>query len=197
MLHILLEPYRVVLASASPRRKDLLKMLQIPCTIRVSDVAEPITDEDPAVQAMNHARNKALAIAQSSATNDIVVAADTIVVLDNQILGKPENVAMAAKYLSLLSDREHAVITGICICHKGVVYCDHEHSLVQFGELSQAEITEYIASGEPMDKAGAYGIQGLGSQFIRSIKGCYFNVMGFPIHRFSAMISSLKKAGQL
>lgn len=197
MLHKLLAAYNIILASASPRRKDLFKMLDIAFTTQVSDVAEPITAEDPILQTMQHAKNKAAAIAFKPNKQDLVIAADTIVLLQGQILGKPQDKAQAFDYLSLLSGKQHTVITGICIGFNTALYVDYEQSQVQFAELTAEEIHSYVASGEPMDKAGAYGIQGLGSQFIRSIDGCYFNVMGFPIQKFYSLIKSLQEAGHI
>ncbi|HPI26310.1 MAG TPA: Maf family protein [Candidatus Cloacimonadota bacterium] len=196
MLHKLLESYNIILASASARRKDLFYMLGIPVSIRVSDVEEPFLDKDPAALAMHHAANKAAGVPDSSA-RDIIVAADTIVVLDDLMLGKPDSSEQAAQYLRKLSGREHSVITGICLRTETISICDYERSQVRFGALSDIEIQEYVASGEPMDKAGAYGIQGLGSQFIESIDGCYFNVMGFPIRKFYTMIQKMRKNGLL
>jgi len=171
-------------------------MLGIPVSIQVSDVEEPFLDKDPAALAMHHAANKAAGVPAPSA-RDLIVAADTIVVLDDLMLGKPDSQEQATNYLRLLSDREHSVITGFCVRTRDQALCDYERSQVRFGALTDSEIQEYVASGEPMDKAGAYGIQGLGSQFIESIDGCYFNVMGFPIRKFYTMIQKMRKKGLL
>ena len=197
MLHKILEPYNIILASASPRRAELLKLLGLKYTVRVSNVDEPENDDEPAQQAIRHAMNKAVAISLNSGERDMVIAADTIVVLDGRILGKPEHEDMAAHYLKQLSGREHIVITAICVSVNNRLVCDHEQSRVRFAELTDSEITEYVASKEPMDKAGAYGIQGLGSQFISEIEGCYFNVMGFPIHKFYRLVNALRQEGLL
>jgi len=197
MLHKILEPYNIILASASPRRAELLKLLGLEYTVRVSNVDEPENDDEPAQQAIRHAMNKAVAISLNSGERDMVIAADTIVVLDGRILGKPEHEDMAAHYLKQLSGREHIVITAICVSVNNRLVCDHEQSRVRFAELTDSEITEYVASKEPMDKAGAYGIQGLGSQFISEIEGCYFNVMGFPIHKFYRLVNALRQEGLL
>lgn len=197
MLHKILEPYNIILASASPRRAELLKLLGLKYTVRVSNVDEPENDDEPAQQAIRHAMNKAVAISLNSGERDMVIAADTIVVLDGRILGKPEHEDMAADYLRQLSGREHTVITAICVSVNNRLVCDHEQSRVRFADLTESEITEYVASKEPMDKAGAYGIQGLGSQFISEIEGCYFNVMGFPIHKFYRLVNALRQEGLL
>lgn len=197
MLHKILEPYNIILASASPRRAELLKLLGLEYTVRVSNVDEPENDDEPAQQAIRHAMNKAVAISLNSGERDMVIAADTIVVLDGRILGKPEHEDMAADYLRQLSGREHTVITAICVSVNNRLVCDHEQSRVRFADLTESEITEYVASKEPMDKAGAYGIQGLGSQFISEIEGCYFNVMGFPIHKFYRLVNAIRQEGLL
>lgn len=197
MLHKILEPYNIILASASPRRAELLKLLGLKYTVRVSNVDEPENDDEPAQQAIRHAMNKAVAISLNSGERDMVIAADTIVVLDGRILGKPEHEDMAAHYLKQLSGREHTVITAICVSVNNRLVCDHEQSRVRFADLTESEITEYVASKEPMDKAGAYGIQGLGSQFISEIEGCYFNVMGFPIHKFYRLVNAIRQEGLL
>ncbi len=191
MLHEILSEYKVILASKSPRRREIFDMLQIPHEVIVSEVLEPITNEDPALQAMRNARNKALAIAKSADPQAIVVSADTIVVMDDQILGKPADEDEAFRSLRLLSGKSHHVITGICVTINGTYRCAYEKSKVFFAPLSDDEIRDYIATHEPLDKAGAYGIQGFGSQFISGIEGCYFNVMGFPVKRFYELVKEL------
>jgi septum formation protein len=125
------------------------------------------------------AREKALAI--DAAPGEIVLAADTTVVAHGELLAKPADAADARRMLALLSGRRHEVLTGICLRRGEQVLCDHASTAVWFAPLSAAEIEEYVASGEPMDKAGAYAIQGLASKFVERIDGCYFNVMGLPI----------------
>jgi septum formation protein len=197
MIHILLKDKKVVLASNSPRRKLLLEMLGLHPLVIPANVHEPVTDDPPYRQAMNHARNKALAIAGRMDADCVVVAADTIVVLDRQILGKPRGRAQAREYLNLLSGRIHKVYTGICVSHKGAQLCAYERSSVRFAPLSEAEIEEYVSGKEPMDKAGAYGIQGFGSQFVTEVRGCYFNVMGFPINLFYNLLKQMFKSDAL
>ena len=113
--------------------------------------------------------------------DEIVLGADTTVVIDERILEKPLNADDARAMLRLLSGREHAVITGICLRHRDGVIVDHSATQVRFSPLTESEIAEYVASGEPFDKAGAYAIQGLASKFVESVNGCYFNVMGLPL----------------
>ncbi|MBW6514266.1 MAG: Maf family protein [Candidatus Syntrophosphaera sp.] len=191
MIHKLLHERKIVLASESPRRKALFKLLGLAPLIIPARINEPLTRETPYLQAMRHAKNKALAIAAKMDAETIVVGADTIVVLDKAILGKPETLEQAAEYLRMLSGKTHKVYTGICVCWRARCETRYERSLVEFAPLSENEIDAYIQTKEPMDKAGAYGIQGYGSQFIRRIQGCYFNVMGFPIHLFYKMINDM------
>lgn len=191
MLYKLLEPYKIVLASASPRREYLLNLLNIRFETQASQICENANGEPAQRQAITHALNKAQSVAHARPDADIIIGADTIVHLDGKLFGKPENEKQAEAYLKLLSGNTHEVITGICVYYQGKPYCAFESSLVSFATLCEAEIQAYIATGEPMDKAGAYGIQGYGSQFIQSIQGCYFNVMGFPIHRFYTLIKSM------
>jgi len=123
--------------------------------------------------------------------DEIVLGADTVVVLDQEVLEKPLDLADARRMLRLLSDREHTVITGICIRHSGGREVDHVSTVVRFLPLSHAEIDAYVASGEPMDKAGAYAIQGLASKFVERIDGCFFNVVGLPVSRVYRYLQAL------
>lgn len=197
MIHLLLQDKKLVLASNSPRRKTLFKMLGLKALVIPANIHEPVTAEAPYRQAMKHARNKALAISKLMDDHSVVVAADTIVVLEGRILGKPQSAEQAMDYLRLLSGKIHKVYTGVCICYQGRQICAYERSSVCFAPLSEAEIAEYVSSKEPLDKAGAYGIQGYGSQFIQSIRGCYFNVMGFPIHLFYSMLREIMQGNAL
>jgi len=184
MVHNILKDRKLILASQSPRRREIFDMLHLPYSVSVSNIAEPLTDENPALQAKHHAQNKAMAVLSFEDNDEIIVSADTIVVIDDMILGKPTDKDEAAQYLRLLSNRRHKVITGICIAHKNRWVTDHEITEVSFSNISEEDIWDYIRTNEPMDKAGAYGIQGFGSQFVQRINGCYFNVMGFPVHLF-------------
>ena len=125
------------------------------------------------------ARAKAEAAWQSA--DEIVLGADTTVVIDDHVLEKPADADDARAMLRLLSGREHTVVTGICLRHRDGVIVDHSATQVRFAPLTESEIAEYVASGEPFDKAGAYAIQGLASKFVESVNGCYFNVMGLPL----------------
>jgi septum formation protein len=182
----------IVLASASPRRQELLRIAGIPFTVQPADIDEsPLADESPRGCAERLARGKALAVSQSR-PRDCVLGADTIVVVDDAILGKPRDADDAARMLRMLSGRTHAVITGVCLVSpvvsgQGSVASEadlvtaSETTLVTFCELSDDEIHDYVVTGEPMDKAGAYAIQGIASRWIPRIEGDYSNVVGLPV----------------
>jgi septum formation protein len=170
----------LILASRSPRRQEILKCAGIPFQVRPADVPEAPLDGEPPVEHVRRlARQKAEAVPR--AAHEIILGADTIVVARNQILGKPADAADAARMLRLLSGATHHVLTGICLLASDRLIVDSEITLVRFVPLSDDDIASYIASGEPMDKAGAYAIQGLASKFIDRIEGCYFNVVGLPV----------------
>ena len=170
----------LVLASKSPRRSEILRQAGIHFTVRVADVDESLLPgESPAAYVERLAEAKARAV--DAAPEETVLGADTTVVLDGEILAKPVDTADAYRMLALLSGRRHEVLTGICLRRGGEVYRDCVTTTVIFAPLSQGEIAEYVASGEPMDKAGGYAIQGLASKFVERIEGDYFNVMGLPV----------------
>jgi len=168
------------LASQSPRRRELLAVAGFRFSVRVKPVEElHRAGESPVDYVRRLARAKAEAAWQSA--DEIVLGADTTVTIDDHVLEKPADADGARAMLRLLSGREHTVITGICLRHRGGSIVDHSATQVRFVPLTESEIAEYIASGEPFDKAGAYAIQGLASKFVESITGCYFNVMGLPL----------------
>jgi septum formation protein len=172
----------LVLASASPRRGEILSNAGIPFIREIPQGIDetPAPGEQPRDYVMRLAREKADAV--KSEPGQIVLGADTSVVIDGEILGKPSDTADAAHMLRLLSGRAHDVITGICLLGSGPEHViDAATTRVWFAGLSEMEIEQYVATGEPMDKAGAYGIQGVASKFILRIEGCYFNVMGLPV----------------
>ena len=182
----------LVLASNSPRRKEILAATGIPFIIRAPNIAEQRRPgERPLDYVRRLAEEKAFAIPM--APDEIVLAADTIVVLQEHILEKPRDPADALHMLRLLSGQEHQVITGICLRTAGTKVLDVAITKVRFLPLSEQELADYAASGESMDKAGAYAIQGLASKFIDRIEGCYFNVVGLPI---SLVYYHLKKLTQ-
>ena len=175
----------IVLASSSPRRRELLSMLGLDFKVIPSSADETVpTGLDPGQTVEYLARIKAEAVKDSAAEDDIIISADTIVVIDGKIYGKPGNREEAAKMLATLSDRTHEVYTGLCV--NGQV--SHECSRVTFRKLDAQEIEDYIDTGEPMDKAGAYGIQGKGSLLVSHIEGDYFNIMGLPVCRLGQML---------
>jgi septum formation protein len=170
----------LVLASQSPRRSEILRQAGIPFTVRAADVDESVLPgESPADYVRRLAAAKAYAI--EAAETEAVLGADTTVVIDGEILAKPADAADARRMLALLSGRRHEVLTGICLRRGMRGVCEYATTGVVFASLTDAEIGEYVASGEPMDKAGAYAIQGLASKFVERIEGDYFNVMGLPV----------------
>ena len=185
-----------VLASASPRRKELLEKMGLQFSIVVSEADESTVSRDIPVNlyVQELALLKASATAKMLLRNKkaLIIAADTIVTLDGEILGKPDGEDSAKKMLSSLSGRTHEVYTGYCIMRisDGKTVCNSVKTEVKFKTLTEQKIRSYIESGEPMDKAGAYGIQGLGSMLIEKINGDYFNVVGLPV---SALADTLEK----
>jgi septum formation protein len=178
----------LVLASASPQRQELLRTAGISFTVQAADIDEtPLANEKAEQCARRLAREKALAVSRLR-PKDRVLGADTIVVVDNAILGKPRDAADAVRMLRLLSARTHEVITGVCLVEAGEAKVASAITLVTMNELSDTEIQEYVASGEPMDKAGAYAIQGKASRWIPRIEGDYSNVVGLPVALVYAML---------
>ena len=170
----------LILASKSPRRREILAAAGIDFAVRSADVIEVRGSNEPPVEYVCRlAEAKASAIAGTA--DEIVLGADTEVVIDGMVLGKPADHADAARMLRLLSGREHEVITGICLIGRGRKVVDSARTRVRFVPLAAEEIEEYVESGEPMDKAGAYAIQGLASKFIDDIEGDYFNIVGLPV----------------
>ncbi|MGA2630711.1 MAG: Maf family protein [Terriglobia bacterium] len=175
---------RLILASASPRRRELLACAGFEFEVRASRTDEiPQPGELPESFARRAARDKALAVAASELPGILVLGADTIVVAGDEILGKPADPADVTRMLRRLSGITHRVITGVCVVRspQQVEALTHETTTVTFRSLDEAEIAAYVASGESMDKAGAYGIQGLASKFVTRVEGCYFNVVGLPV----------------
>ena len=173
---------QLILASASPRRKELLQLFRLPFTIRVADIDETM---DPALAPYDEvarvSRMKALAVPREEA--DVVIAADTIVVCQGRVLGKPRSEAEAVEMLTLLSGRDHQVMTGCTVLRGKECRTFTEVTDLHFRELSRRDILQYVATGEPMDKAGAYGIQGGAALFCQKMVGDYYNVMGLPVCR--------------
>ena len=183
---------QLILASTSPRRKEILEKAGIPFKIIQPDTDESVFYSDnPKLIVMELAKNKALSVQNKAGFDDLVLGVDTIVLIDGKILGKPLNQKEAKQMMQLLSKKHHTVISGVCLVSKnGFEKTFTVETDVEFNMLDENEITEYIASDEPYDKAGGYAVQGLASKFIKSINGCYYNVMGLPL---LAVYSVIKK----
>jgi septum formation protein len=193
----------LVLASASPRRRELLAQAGFVFSVHPAHIPEdPMPDEDPIAYVTRLAREKAEAVYRElsertvESGNDrpdqslVVLGADTTVTLDGHILGKPEDAADAARMLRLLSGRTHRVITGVAVATSERVEVAAEVTAVRFLSISDDEIAAYVASGEPMDKAGAYAIQGRAAKWIPRVEGCYFNVVGLPLALVGTMLEA-------
>ena len=181
---------RVVLASASPRRKQILENAGYDVTVRVSEADETLPEGISPERAVEYlAGVKAAAVEKG--TDELIIAADTVVALEGRILGKPSDKAEAFEMLSSLSGKKHCVYTGVCILYNEKKIVFSECTEVEFYKLTESEIRDYIATGEPMDKAGAYGIQGRGCMFVKGIKGDFFNVMGLPVAEIGQKIRKL------
>jgi len=180
----------IILASASPRRREILENVNVKFTVQSSQIEEVILEnEDPKDLVMRLAFEKCIDVAKKN-INALVIGADTIVVLDNNILGKPKDENHAYEMIKSLSNKKHQVITGISLINlslnKKVI--DYVVSEVTFKDLSEETIRDYIKTKESLDKAGAYGIQGYGSLLVDSIKGDYFNIVGLPLSRISDLL---------
>lgn len=180
----------IVLASNSPRRKELLERIGI----KDFKVSAPNVDESvepglsPAEIVEQLSRRKAGAAAKRAGPNDLIIAADTVVALDGAVLGKPRDEADAFAMLTALSGREHHVYTGVTVLRGDEAVTQHEETAVAFRDIGPGEIRGYIATGEPMDKAGSYGIQGVGALLVSGIRGDYCNVMGLPVFRLGRIL---------
>lgn len=203
---------KIILASASPRRRELLGQIGLTFQVKVSDVEERITETTPGPVVEQLSAQKAEAVwlqeaadweneAGEGAEGELlVIGADTVVFCDGEILGKPRDTAHATAMLDMLQGRTHQVYTGVTLlCRKGgeeeiIRKSFHEATTVHFYPMDKREIGEYVASGEPLDKAGAYGIQGLCARYIKGIEGDYSNVVGLPVARLYQEIKALQKA---
>lgn len=182
---------RVILASQSPRRRDLLTMLRIPHEVRPADVDESVwPGEAPVPHCERLARAKA-AVLSAADPEAVVVAADTIVVVDGDILGKPRDRAEAEAMVARLAGRTHTVHTAVAVAHRGRTVAGVETVAVTFRPLTAAQVAAYVNTGEPMDKAGAYGIQGFGAVIVERIDGDFFAVMGLPLGRMVGLLAEL------
>ncbi len=184
----------LVLASQSPRRRELMELMNIPFTVRVAEADETLLPGLSAKEQVKRlSRLKAEAVAKP---DEITVGADTIVVAGRRILGKPKNPRHAEKMLKALSGKTHKVITGVTVVYPGGSISFAKETLVTFRKLTEKEIRAYIATGEPMDKAGSYGIQGGGAKFVEGICGDYFNVVGLPVCALGQILDELMEETQ-
>lgn len=184
-------PTQLVLASASPRRSRLLRSLGLTFTVRPVDLDEtPLPGEEPRDYVLRLAREKARARAHPG---ELVLAADTVVVLDGALLGKPADAAEAVAMLGRLAGREHTVLTGVAACEPGAggERSAVESSRVRIAPLGEAEIRWYVGTGEPLDKAGSYAVQGLGALFVEAVYGNYTNVVGLPLPAVRRLVAEL------
>jgi septum formation protein len=176
----------LILASGSPRRADLLRAAGIEFTVRIADVDETILPgESPRDYVLRLSRAKALAVAGE---DEIVLGADTTVVIEDEIAGKPVDTEDARRMLRALSGRWHEVLTGVTLLREHKILSDIAVTRVKFSQMNEAEIDWYVSTGEPMDKAGAYGIQGYASRFVECIEGSYSNVVGLPVQMVYRML---------
>ncbi len=181
---------KIILASASPRRRELIKNLGIEYEVKTADCEEEtVLGEHPKDTVTRLSRTKALWVAERETAPAIVIGADTVVAIDDEILGKPANRDEAAKMLRELSGRTHRVYTGITVTDGNKTVSEYVRTDVKFYELSDKQIESYVSTGEPMDKAGAYGIQEYGSLLVESISGDYFNVVGLPVSRLRRVLN--------
>ena len=181
---------RVILASSSPRRRELLSLIGIAHDVRPANIDETLLPgEVPDAHCERLAREKALALATDGNADAIIVGSDTIVVVDGAVLGKPRDHDDAARMLRLLSGRSHVVLTAVAVVRNGQIASGVERVGVTFRTLDAAEIHAYVATGEPLDKAGAYGIQGYGATIVERIDGDYFAVMGLALVRLVGLMA--------
>ena len=184
---------KYILASKSPRRKEILQNLGLSFEVVTADTDESSDISEPAllVEELSLRKGRAVydkLIKENAVSNDdVIISSDTLVVYENNILGKPTDRADAVRMLRLLSGKRHKVISGVAIIHGGREFVSHSETSVYFDDLSDAEIDAYIATGEPFDKAGAYGIQGTASLWVNRIDGCYFGVVGLPINTLNKL----------
>lgn len=178
----------IILASASPRRLELMRLISEEFEVIPADVEEILPEEISALKAAEYlARLKAQSVAADN-PSALVIGCDTAVIIDDEVLGKPKDEQDAFSMLSKLSGREHSVVTGCALCFNGKTVSFSEETKVIFHELTDKEILDYIATNEPSDKAGSYGIQGRGALLVKSIVGDYFNVVGMPVSRLNREI---------
>ncbi len=184
---------RIILASKSPRRKEILQNLGIEFEIITAETDESSEIKDPCLLVEELSKRKGMAVFDllDTAKDTLIISSDTVVTLDSKILGKPSSKEEAQNMLRMLSNRTHKVVSGVTLILNDRIITDHEVTEVKFSKLSDDIIKKYVETNEPMDKAGSYAVQGLASMMIEGINGCYFNVVGFPVHKFACMLSKI------
>ncbi len=184
---------QLILASTSPRRKEILEKVNIPFKVMQPDVDESVFNgNDPESIVIELAKNKAMSVLKNISYNDIVLGVDTIVYVENMILGKPFDKNQARQMMQVLSNKTHLVISGVSLLSRnGFEKTFAVKTQVEFLLIDENEINEYVNSDEPYDKAGGYAIQGLAAKFIKSINGCYYNVMGLPLSAVYSVIKNM------
>lgn len=175
---------KIILASASPRRREILEKLELAFEIVVSDVDESSDIKEPALLVQELSKRKAESVYQSlnCPKDTLVIGCDSVVVSENEIFGKPKDRQDAKRMLLQLQDNKHSVISGLTLIYNGEIETAYEETFVVFDKISEPEMDKYIASGECDDKAGGYAIQGKACKWIKGINGCYYNVVGLPVH---------------
>lgn len=189
----------LILASQSPRRQELLKKFNYPFRIRIFPIDEEIYEgEDPRHYVLRMAASKAEATAEHE-EGSLVIGADTIVVLDGEILGKPKDEEDAVRILEKIQGKKHLVLTGVSLNKRKneEVVTFLEETQVDFAPMTREEILNYLSTGQPLDKAGAYGIQDMGALFVKGIRGCYYNVMGLPLRRIYEELNILLEGEEI
>ena len=183
---------KIILASASPRRREILDIVKIPYEVCVSDINETVSGElTPEQIAIELAKLKADAVRSKFNNDRIIIGCDTVVALKSEVFGKPKSYDEAIQMLKKLSGKIHQVYTGVCIINSSISTSFSERTDVEFWTVSDEEISEYVKTGEPMDKAGAYAIQGLGSLFVKRINGDFYNVMGLPASKLCKILKEI------
>jgi len=182
----------IILASQSPRRQELLKQVGLEFEVIPADIDENLLQSVSPIEMVQQLACQKAKFVANGKQKGIIIAADTIVVVDDRVMGKPNTKDDAYQMLSSLSGRVHQVMTGLCVINAeaGKTECGVEQTEVTFRTLSESEIVAYIASGEPFDKAGGYGVQGLGALLVEKINGCYFNVVGLPLSKLFQMLKN-------
>jgi len=181
---------RIILASSSPRRSQILSLLGLEFEVIPAKINEEVVLGKPILTARKLAKEKAISVWREN-KDAIVIGADTLVFLGNEIIGKPKNEEEAISILKRLSGKWHSVVTALCVCTPKKIYLTHDVARVKFRDLSEEEILQYVKTGEPLDKAGAYGVQGFGAVVVEKIHGNFYTVMGLPVVKLYEILKKL------